>query len=487
MSNGRARHLLTLACVLILFGGCASAPSAQNGIRADNDPYEGWLYKSLTGRKDAAASQQTAAPTGGAVQPATASPWQVGAAGAVIPASAESPAGPPPVIPAELPSASAGGTSIRDVKEKEKEEKKGFDLSDLAPENIYKNIKNSAGYGPNEKIAHDTLQEGKALYAEKKYKEAEAKFATAADRWPDSPVEEDALFMQGESQFFSDQYAKAHDTYGGLLKKYVNTRYLDTVAAREFAIGQYWEQRYDAHPTWPTTPNLTDNTLPMFGTFTYAVQAYERVRQYDPTGPRADAALMALGNLYFRHGQWEEAAQQYDTLRKEYANSKYQMPAHLLDLQAKMRIYQGTPYDDTPLREAKKIADQTLSQFGNKLGPERERVAQARAQIVEEMANREFTRGEYYAQHSAYGAARLYYKSVIDGYPGTEMAKRATARMEQYRNEPNEPPKQFAWLTGIFEPKRQQEQPDRRDEMVTKDRDVEAIHEEARRQEAERK
>ena len=82
------------------------------------------------------------------------------------------------------------------------------------------------------------------------------------------------------------------------------------MAAREFAIGRYWEQVYDAKPTWPTTPNLTDNSLPMFDTFSYAVQAYERVRQYDPTGPLADASLMALGNAYFRHGQFEEAAQQ---------------------------------------------------------------------------------------------------------------------------------------------------------------------------------
>jgi outer membrane protein assembly factor BamD (BamD/ComL family) len=479
MSTGRARHLLTLACVSILLGGCAGVPpapsQAQNRIKADNDPYEGWLYKSLAGRPN---QESGAPPAGAAVQPA---------AGAVIPVSAESPAGPPPMIPPELPSASAG-TSIGNVKEKEKkEEKKGFDLSDLAPENIYKNIKNSAGYGPSEKVAREVMQEGKALYAEKKYKEAAAKFAAAADRWPDSPLEEDALFMQAESEFFSDQYAKAHDTYGGLLKKYANSRYLDTVAAREFAVGQYWEQRYDAHPTWPTTPNVTDNSLPMFGTFTYAVQAYERVRQYDPTGPRADASLMALGNLYFRYGQWEEAAQHYDTLRKEYANSKYQMSAHLLDLQAKMRIYQGTAYDDTPLREARKIADQTLSQFGNKLGDQRDRVAQARAQIIEEMANREFIRAEYYAQHSAYGAARLYYKAVLDDYPGTEMAKRASARMEEYRNQPNEPPKHFTWLTGLFEPKRQEVQPDRRDELVTKDRDVDAIHEEARRQDAERK
>ena len=103
-----------------------------------------------------------------------------------------------------------------------------------------------------------------------------------------------------ESEFFSDQYPKAHDTYGGLLKKYTNTRYLDTVAAREFALGRYWEQLQDAKPTVAASPNATDGSRPMFDTFGYAIQAYERVRLNDPTGPLADAAVMAMGNAYFR-------------------------------------------------------------------------------------------------------------------------------------------------------------------------------------------
>ena len=48
----------------------------------------------------------------------------------------------------------------------------------------------------------------------------------------------------------------------------------------------------------------------------------------------------------------------------------------------------------------------------------------------------------------------MYYKSVIDEYPSTEKAKEARKRMEQIRNEPDEPPNHFAWLTGLFESKK---------------------------------
>jgi len=461
--------------------------------QTESNEHEGWLYNALTGQKTpakpapapanvppaagarplaagapaAAASGVTpasynapASPDGaGPLVPGPASPWssRVGAPPSADPAlgmAPNAPPGPPPAIPAELPAPPPGSVSAADAK-KEDEKKTGFEWSDLAPENVYKNFRAAIGYGPDEKIARAAMQEGYALFRDKKYKEAGAKFAMAADRWPDTPLEEDAPFLEGESEFFSDQYPKAHDTYGGLLKKYTNTRHLDVVVRRQFALGIYWEQLYDANPTWPTTPNLSDGSKPMFDTFGYAIQAYERVRLYDPTGPLAPLSLLVLGNAYFRHGQYENAAYNYDLLMKEYPNSEHQLRAHLLGLQSKMRIYQGTLYPSIPLNEAKKIADRTVTQFGDKLGPERERVLRARAQILEEKANREFVLGQYYEQHKYYGAARMYYQNAIKEYPGTEKAKEAQTRIEAIRNEPDVPPNYFKWLTGMFGSKKE--------------------------------
>jgi outer membrane protein assembly factor BamD (BamD/ComL family) len=460
--------ILILACFLGLLCGCASTPPpaghSQTAANSDGtDEYDGWLFKSLTGQGKTTKASQPAAAANAAANPTdaaqSANPSGVQQASAWMPppegtgplvAGPSSAAGPPPAIPAELPPPPAGAISISAVKLKEKEDEKnkGFDLSDLAPENVYKNIKNAAGYGPDEKIAKTTMDEGKALFRAKKYKEAAAKFATAADRWPDSPLEEDALFLQSESEFFADQYPKAHDTIGGLLKKYPNTRHLDTAIAREFAMGRYWEQLYTASPSWPVTPNVTDGSRPMFDTFGYAVQAYERVRIYDPKGPLADASLMALGNAYFVRGRWGDAACNYDLLIKEYPDSKHQLKAHLFALQANMRRYQGSAYDDTPLKDSAKIAKTTLSQFGNKLGDERARIVKAQAQIEEEKANRDFIRAQYYEGRHCYGAARLYYNGVVDEFPATESARKAKAELEKIRNEPDEPPAFFDSLFG---------------------------------------
>jgi outer membrane protein assembly factor BamD (BamD/ComL family) len=479
---------LSLAGCASMSGTPPSTGASTSASTDSNSEYDGWLFKSITGRNKTANASSTNASSAtanastaqNAVAQATPGVSQVqqtsyisnDASSPLIPVplpngkSSTSVGGPPPTIPNELPNA----VSISDVEieKKKADEKKGFEWADLAPENIYKNLKAAAGYGPNEAIAKNAMKDGQDLFrqastiskqnttipkeAQELFKKAAVKFAEAADRWPDTPLEEDALFLQGESEFFSDQYPKAHDTYGGLLKKYANSRHLDTVVRREFAMGLYWEQLQTANPMWVVQPNLSDKTRPYFDTFGYALQAYDRVRLSDPTGPLADHSVMATANAYFRNGQYYDAAYHYDLLRKDYPNSTHQMKAHLLDLQAKMRVYQGVDYDGTPLKEGEKIANQTLSQFGNKLGAEREHVVENRARIIEAEADRDFTRGKYYEQHKYYGAAKSYYKDVYEKYPTTQRAQEAKACFEKIRNLPDEPPKRFAWLTNLFDP-----------------------------------
>jgi outer membrane protein assembly factor BamD (BamD/ComL family) len=330
------------------------------------------------------------------------------------------------------------------------DEDAGFQWTDLEPENVAKGVMSLAGYGPDEEIARRLYGEGEAFYQQKRYKEAAAKFKSAAHRWPDSILEEDALFMRGESYFFADNYSKAHDTFGNLLKKYDNSRHLDTVVLREFSIGRYWDQAHQAAPHWPITPNLSDSSRPRFDTLGNAIKAYETVAIEDPTGPLADDSLMALGNARFVNGQYEDAARYYDRLRKEYPNSPHQVQAHLLAIKSKEMIYQGPMYDVTPLEEAAEVADTALAQFGNQLGAERDKVAAMRGKIDAKLAERDWGMAQFYETKKQIGAARYYYHEIIKKYPGSEMARASQARLEQLKDEPAKPPNRFKWLTGLF-------------------------------------
>jgi TolA-binding protein len=330
----------------------------------------------------------------------------------------------------------------------------GFEWSKLAPENVWKDMKKAAGYGPDEKIARTEFQAAEALFREKKYAEAAPKFYTASWRWPDSVLEEDALFLLGECYFFADQYSKAHDAYANLLKKHENTRYLDTVMTREFAIGRFWEQLDVKSSHWPTTPNLTDKTRPLFDTFGNALAAYEAVRLHDPTGPLAADAVMATANAYFRKGRWEDAAYHYDILRKDYPKSQFQQQAYVLGAQARWRIYQGKYYDAGPLNDTSDIVNQALTQFRGRLGEEEPRMLEMRARLLAEKAERELAMAQYYDNKKYYGAARQYYRSLIEQYSTTPAAQQARKRLDEIKNEPDSPPNHFVWLTRLFERER---------------------------------
>ncbi len=439
MSTRGLRLLILFVWVFGLAAGCAAVPPAASHVAAatpkplhDDDDVDddGWLWRRLTGQNSASAEQNAPSPV-------------VAASGAepIDPRSGIS----SPVVPATgLPSTAST--------EPESQNDSSYELSDFSPDNIGGTLKKMSGYGPNEGVARALLQEGESLFRQKKYSEAAGRFRSAAARWPDSPLEEDAWFLEAESYFFSDKYPKAQDTYDKLLEKHKIPRHLDAICKRLFAIAQYWEQLHASSPHWPTTPNLTDASRPRFDTFGNAIKAYESVRMHDPIGPLADDAVMATANTYFRKGRYEDAAYHYDVVRKEYPRSEHQPRAHLLGIQSKLQMYQGHLYDGTPLKEADELAEQALSQFRRELGAEQQRVAQVRNDIVRRKAERDWAVAQYYDKKKQYGAARHYYQAILKDYPLTQFAPQAQARLEQIRGEPEEPPNRFKWLTNVFEP-----------------------------------
>ncbi|HEY2880799.1 MAG TPA: outer membrane protein assembly factor BamD [Pirellulales bacterium] len=332
----------------------------------------------------------------------------------------------------------------------------------FAPENIGKTMKSAVGYGPNEKVARDAFDEGMKLFAAQDYDKAAKQFATAADRWPDSTLEEDAMFMQGESAFFANRYSGADDQYGELMKKYPNTKHLDMVVTHEFAIGRYWQEIDVAHHHWELTPNFTDRTRPLFDTGGHGITAMDAVRVNDPHGYLADAATMAEANTYFQKHRYEDADYYYGVLREQFPKSKFQYQAHLLGLQCKMQKYQGPYYNGKPLEEAEKLIDQMLVQFPDELSrdhDERDRLVKAKAEMRAQKANRDIQLAQYFDNGEHYGAAKIYYAQVIKDYPQTQFAEAAKTRMAALEGKPDDPPNRFAFLTDWSKPKDTHQEP----------------------------
>jgi len=332
-----------------------------------------------------------------------------------------------------------------------KHEKSHGILNDLGVSESVTGIKQQMGMGPDEQLARTAFAEGEELFRKEQFGEAAKQFKECISRWPDSQLEQDAMFYYAESLFFDKQYSKAVDRYGELLKKYPNSPHLDKTIRRQFDIARYWEQHHNYSPSWVTTPNLFDSTRPWFDTLGNSIKTYESIRLNDPTGPLAAASIMATANSYFLRGRYSDADYHYQLLREEYPQSEHQYEAHILGLQCKLRKYQGPDYDGKPLDEAKKIVKQLKQQFrGNLTAEEQERLSVVEAQINQELAARDFKIAKYYDGIKYYGSAKFYYAKIARDYPGTPIAEESTERYIALGGKPEHPESKVEWFLNIF-------------------------------------
>ncbi len=279
---------------------------------------------------------------------------------------------------------------------------------------------------------------------------AAMKYQDAANRWSDSALEEDALYMVGEGYFFADRYPKSNLAYEKLLKKYPNSRHLDTVEARRFSIAQYWLELHSKDPQSSLAINWTDKTRSWRDTFGSAVRVFDRIRIDDPTGKLADDATMAAANAHFNAGNFLSADDFYTDLRKTFPSSEHQFKAHLLGLESKLRTYRGPEYDGKSLGGAEELIKQIRKQFPVEAESERDYLARSFATVRYSNAEREFRMGQYYDQRTEYGGARYYYNIVSKDYDDTPFAEQARERVVALGGKPDVPPQKLEWLVNLF-------------------------------------
>ncbi len=330
------------------------------------------------------------------------------------------------------------------------QEKSGGLLGDVSVMKTVDSLKNQVGMGRDQQIAKEAYAAGEDLFRREQYRGASKQFKQAIARGVDPQLEQDALFMLAESQFYDAHYAEATDTYDQLIKKYSNSPHLDNVIRRQFDIARYWEQHHQYKPHWAVTPNVFDKKRPLFDTLGRSLKTYENIRLNDPTGPLADDAIMATANSHFLRGRYEDAEYHYGLIRREYPRSEHQFDAHLLGLQSMLRIYQGPDYDGKPLEEAKRLVKQLKGQFAGELDDkERERLAEVDAQLNKHIVMREWRMAKYYDNIEQFGSARFYYARVLQKHPESELASQARDRLIALGDSPDHPKEKLDWLLAM--------------------------------------
>lgn len=342
----------------------------------------------------------------------------------------------------------------------DKQEESFLEWEDLSLKNLGKTTKRLAGQGPDRKLAQQLYREAEELYKEAAAAEgsrrkemffaAAAKFEEAADRWPSSALEQDALFMTGESYFFCDEYPEANTFYERLIKQYPNNRHLDSVETRRFAIAKYWIEHNRENPEQFWSFNWFDETRPWRDSRGQALRVLDKIRIDDPTGRLADDATLAAANEHFASGKWTKADDWYTDLRQAYPTSEHQFLAHYLGLKAKLNSYMGPDYSANSLDEAEKLIKQIRRQFPNEAAKESDFLDRAAAEIRYKKAEKVWNVASYYDKRGEYRAAAHHYRRIAADFSDTPFSSRSDQRLAEIGQRPAVPAPKAQWLVDLL-------------------------------------
>ncbi len=306
---------------------------------------------------------------------------------------------------------------------------------------IYQRAQSAFLDATNEKNANPDSSEFHSMF------EAAANdFRLAASRWPDSSVEEDALFYEGESYFFANRYVQSNRAFEKLISLYSGTRYLDKAEARRFAVAQYWLELAKQYKG----PSLNDPKRPRVNLTGEAERILHRIRLDDPTGVLADDATIALANAYFEAGRFQEAGDTFEDLRRNYPGSEHQYFAHLFELKSRLNTYEGPEYDDSPLRQADELMRLIVAQFPAEANEQKQFLATEATNIRNQLAQRDLTIANYFEGRGENRAAQIYYQEVNDQYQDTTLANGIEEQIAALNEKPPEPPQRAQWLVDFF-------------------------------------
>ncbi len=328
------------------------------------------------------------------------------------------------------------------------------------PDKLNESFQKATGKDADPEMAKQLYAEGEASFSKastlqggarsRQFLAAATSYAAAARKWPDSALEEDALFMIGECKFFADEYPDANEAFEVLLKKYPQTRHLDRTEARRFSMAQFWLQQYEKQNLSFFSLNMTDKTRPLHDNFGHSLRVFNKIRLDDPTGKLADDATLAAGNAHFAAGNFIQADEFFTDLRKAYPTSEHQFAAHLLSVKAKLESYQGPEYSGDALQQAEELIMQIRKQFPQDAEREREFLGRAYAEVRHRKAEREWWMARYFDRRLEYRAARQHYRTIVDDFKETSYVARAQQRLESLGGKPDTPPERLGWLINLF-------------------------------------
>ncbi len=248
-----------------------------------------------------------------------------------------------------------------------------------------------------------------SLLVEQKYVNAVKEFESIIKIEPTSEYAEVSQINIGWAYFLNGDYKRALKAYEKVLQKHPGTKRTKEILEKEYQVG---------------VAQMDTNEEA-------AIAVFEKIIEKHPLGPVAPDAQVKIADAYFKLGQYEEALDAYEKFLENYPKNEwipyvqYQIPL------TKVRHEKLQERNYGLLVSAREGFEEYLisNPQGVHVGDAKRMIEEIRA--IE--AEREFNIGDFYLRVKRPASAAMYFEFVINDFPGTIWAERASERLEFLR------------------------------------------------------
>ncbi len=243
--------------------------------------------------------------------------------------------------------------------------------------------------------------------------------AKLKQEYPDIAGPDMDTFMAGEAFYAEGKWVKAVRKYDEMLDGWPDSWLYDSAIEREYSVAMAFLQgqkrqilkilKLSAHE---------EGAKIMHGIADRAGDA-----------PIAKRALTTLARSYEKRRLYLDAYETWSDISTRWPHGEMGQKALLEMAQSLHSAYRGPNFDHTSLISARSYyTNYNLRYPGD---AQQQQIEGRQETIRQQVAYKQFAIGRYYEKTDNPQAARLYYRMVVDNWPGSTAAKMAQARTEQ--------------------------------------------------------
>jgi outer membrane assembly lipoprotein YfiO len=256
----------------------------------------------------------------------------------------------------------------------------------------------------------------KEFYDLKKYDDAKREFVKLVKAYPKSFEASEGQYYLGLTEEAQGELYGAYQAYQKVIDKYPFSVRIQEIIEREYKIAEAFMAGAKRKALGVTLP--VENP---------AIEILGKVVENSTYGPLAPVAQYKLGLALKGLMRYYEAEEAFGKVVATYPNSEWVAAAQFQIAACRAAVSKGPEYDQGAAKEAKDKFEEFVKDHPDAvLSREAEKSIE---QLNEKELESNYNIGRFYEKQKAYEAARIYYEEVINTYPSSPWAAKASERV----------------------------------------------------------